>query len=162
MSVFATAAAEIAEELASAPLAAAGSWRSDTIRLRDGVADGVVEDATGHDLYGGSAGIGWFLAHHARRACSAEQRAAARAAFGAALEASETMLRQRQLSLYGGAAGVALAIEEGARAVEDPVLRAEAEQLAQHVAVAACTDRVAEADLIAGKAGLIIALLAFA
>lgn len=162
MSVFATAAAEIAEELAGGPAAATGNWRGDTIRLRDGAADGVVESSAGHDLYGGSAGIGWFLAHHARRACSAEQRAAARAAFEAALEASETMLRQRQLSLYAGAAGVALAVEEGARAIDDPVLRAEAEQLAQHVAVAACTDRIAEADLIAGKAGIIIALLAFA
>jgi lantibiotic modifying enzyme len=162
MSVFATAAAEIAEELAAAPSSAAGLWTSDTMVVNNGVANGVVHGSAGHDLYGGSAGIAWFLAHHARQSGSAPQEAAARAGLAAALAAADTMLGHGQLSLYAGASGIALAVDEGAGALGDRALGDAAWQLIQQIASAVCTDRVAEADLIGGKAGIMIALLAFA
>jgi lantibiotic modifying enzyme len=162
MSLFTIAAAEIAEQLAAAPSAAAGTWASDAMVVRGGVANGIVHGNAGHDLYGGAAGIAWFLAHHARRTGSAAQQTAARAGLEASIAASDTMLREGQLSLYAGAAGVALAVEEGARAIDDRALRDDAEQLIQNVAVSACTDRVDGADIIGGKAGIIIAMLAFA
>lgn len=116
----------------------------------------VVHRSVGGDLYDGTAGIGLFLTRLFSLTRQERFRDAAAAAFQHAVDWHE---RERTPgSLYAGSAGIAAALAEGAAVLESDRLRAAAERVARQA-----IDRPArETDLIAGKAGAIIALLELA
>lgn len=154
-------ALEIAEELTRACGGSGVFWTSDRLVA---AADGghvVVHGEAGHDLYGGSAGIGWVLAHLSRRLHHSELAESARAALGGALAAGDAMIAAHAFSLHGGASGVALAAMEGGIALEDKTLKKRAARLLTKAATEARRQGLVESDLIAGHAGIIISLLAF-
>lgn len=159
---FADAAAIIAAELAAAPGAKDGIWTGDALTIDGQAPQSVVQTSAGSDLYGGSAGIAWFLAHQARHTQSPTIETAARAGIINALAVGHAMVNGQNLALYGGAAGIAVASDEAARALGDADLIVAAADLADRIATATIIDAEPAADLMGGKAGIIVALTSFA
>ncbi|MET0789463.1 MAG: lanthionine synthetase LanC family protein [Cellulomonas sp.] len=125
-------------------------WLGDEVEPDARGGRAVVYHAVGGDLYGGTAGIGLFLARAA-----ADERTA-RAAAGATRHALAWVERTRpDGALLSGAGGVALAALEVADRLDDPELRARAVRVAR---VAVARPPVA-ADLVSGLAGHLLALL---
>jgi len=134
-----------------------GAWPEETPR---GIA--VTYKALGPDLYAGTAGVGIFLAElgcavadDGLRACAlgALRHAATRAQAGAALT---------PLGLYGGSLGVALALAHCARLLDEPELDAGARALVRALDELGAGSENGEFDLVSGRAGAIVGLLALA
>jgi len=161
MSVYLEAAASIGRELAATAGPAQGRWVGDCLVGKKSGGHQVIRQDVGPDLYGGSAGIGMVLAHLAGPAGAVELAITARTALRSALIEGKQLARNSdQLALYSGASGIALACDAGARALGDDELRADAEVLACQVSGSAGMAGNDDVDLIAGRAGILIALLA--
>jgi lantibiotic biosynthesis protein len=163
---FLEAALGIARQLAGEARRDAGNavfWDTDEIE-GESVADSrIVRARTGHDLYGGSAGIAWFLAHAAPPGETDPLiRSVAEAAMDSALHGARAMVRHGQSALYSGAAGVALAACEAGRRLGNSRLSEAGARLAIEVAEAMLQPDglPREHDLIGGGAGAVVALLA--
>jgi class II lanthipeptide synthase len=108
--------------------------------------------ALGADLYGGTAGVGLFLAEVAHVCDDSDVRACA---LGALRHAASRADSVTGVGLYGGRYGIALALAGGAVLLGVDELDAAAQALAH-----ADLDAGEEFDLISGDAGAIVALLA--
>ena len=128
-------------------------WLGDQVETL-GSGHRVVHRACGGSLYDGTAGIGWFLAHLAAATGGADTRADALGAFRHALAAAPDL----GPGLHDGAAGVGWAVLDGGVALDDPIA---------YDGLAVLTDALRRglvtplpAELIGGRAGLILAALA--
>jgi hypothetical protein len=173
---------EVACEIARATVKAAvwherrcgwvGAWPEETARGFE-----VTYKALGPDLWGGTAGIGVFLAELARACDEREVRACAEGALRHAASRAETAAQLTPLGLYGGRGGVALALAYGARLLDEPELEADARRIARRPGRDPGRDSgrdpgsdrggdlaagAEELDLVAGHAGTVVALLALA
>jgi class II lanthipeptide synthase len=113
--------------------------------------------ALGADLYGGTAGVGLFLAEVAERTGDAGCRRAALGALRHAISRVDDIHPTVRDGLYAGIPGVALALRFAARSLEEPDLAETARTIAIE---AARTIPAAESDLMSGVAGGIVGLLA--
>ena len=130
-------------------------WLGDEKENIDGSWE-VVHQSIGGDVYGGTAGIGIFLSRIWALTASERHR---RTAEGAFAFAADWQRRTRAPgNLYSGSAGVAAALAEGAETFGSDLLRREAESIAFD-ALGHAPD---ENDLIVGRAGTVVALLAVA
>jgi lantibiotic modifying enzyme len=148
------------------------TWTGDDIdQGRDLAPDGeLVHRPVGADLYGGTSGIAWFLAHAWRAGGDAGAR---RTALGAVRHSlHRTGDAAADTGLYTGALGVAVVAGAVARLLgDDPetaAIRAGADRLGEAVATR-CTaggppvaGDPGGADLIAGDAGRVVGLLVVA
>ncbi|HVL28924.1 MAG TPA: lanthionine synthetase LanC family protein, partial [Acidimicrobiales bacterium] len=125
------------------------TWLGDEVDP-SGRAGMVVHRAMGADLYNGTAGIGWFLAHLARRTGDAGHRRTAAGALRHALSRWDGA----HPGLYTGQAGIALAAATAGGAMGEAAVVAAGRERGASLAVAA------EPDLLAGAAGTVLALLA--
>lgn len=125
--------------------------------------------ATGPGLYGGSAGIGWFLAHlGAWTQDPSLQSLGVQALEGAvqsalqALQGRQSQSQSQSQSLYSGAAGVAWVAWQTAERVANERLKQNARGLGEALAQLVCRQTSApdELDLISGAAGVAVALAA--
>ncbi|MFI0849632.1 lanthionine synthetase LanC family protein [Mesorhizobium sp. IMUNJ 23232] len=137
------------------------TWTGDDLIGTDENSTSVVHGPVGPDLYGGAAGIAWFLGHLARATASQVYADVARDALVFSLSAARRELCPTNLSLYSGATGIALAAAEVANALDDVDLRCEAFALARDIADAIIAGAIIEMDdLLGGLAGVGIGLLA--
>lgn len=161
---------EVACEIARATVKAAvwherrcgwvGAWPEEGARGFE-----VTHRALGPDLWGGTAGIGVFLAELARASDEREVQACAEGALRHAASRAETADQLTPLGLYGGRGGVALALAYGARLLDEPGLEAAARRIARRPSGDPGGDPPAgaeELDLVSGHAGTVLALLALA
>ncbi len=161
--VFLATAIAIGEQLVrdAEPVDSGISWSGDDLVGSEAASLRVVRGQIGPDLYGGAAGIAWFLGHLAAVTDSGLFAEAALAALRPALSRAGELVRGDSLSLYIGATGIALSAIEVADRLELPELTREATALASGIAVAArSTGAAVETDLLAGSSGVIIGLLA--
>jgi lantibiotic biosynthesis protein len=157
---------EVACEIARATVKAAvwherrcgwvGAWPEETAR---GVE--VTYKALGPDLYGGTAGVGVFLAELARACDDRDVQVCASGALRHAASRAEAAEGLARLGLYGGRGGVALALAYGARLLDEPELEAAARAIARGMSKGP-GEGAEEFDLVSGHAGAIVALLALA
>ncbi len=112
--------------------------------------------AIGPDLYGGTAGVGLFLAHLAGQTGEIEIRRTALGALRHALTWAERLPPVRALGLYDGRLGVALAAARSGAILDAPRLRAAGAALG---ARAASGPDPAAGDMIGGTAGAVAGLL---
>src|SRR5262245_24605895 len=121
----------------------------------------VVRRPLGADVYAGAAGIAWFLGHLAPWSDDRSFAQTAIAATKFALAEASARLHPTTVSLYSGATGVALsAYEVGQRLRRADLCRA-ALSLARRAAnVVSRQAEMLEVDLIGGRAGIVVALLA--
>lgn len=164
-SPYLTAAFQVADQLmlSAVPVGSGIGWEGDT--LGDETAGGhtIVRQSIGPDLYGGSAGIAWFLAQVARFDSSGDAAVMAGHAMHAALASAALPPHVNDPSLFSGAGGAALAAVRVGMQIEDRTLQVRALAIAERIA-----DMVAKApdqwpsDVIGGLAGTVIALLAIA
>ncbi len=161
---------EVACEIARATVRAAvwherrcgwvGAWPEETARGFE-----VIHKALGPDLWGGTAGIGVFLAELASASEDREVQACAEGALRHAASRAETADQLTPLGLYGGRGGVALALAYGARLLDEPELEAAARRIARRPSGEPGRDPAEgaeELDLVSGHAGTVLALLALA
>jgi lantibiotic modifying enzyme len=116
--------------------------------------------ALGPDLYGGTAGIGLFLAHLADATGDKSFR---RTAIGALLHATARARRSpvsQRDGFHAGSLGVAWAAARAARLLREDALHARAVSLSAHWSVPSRADRCP--DLVMGMAGSTVGLLALA
>lgn len=125
------------------------TWLGDDVDPSRGVG-AVVHRAVGPDLYNGTAGIGWFLAHLARRTGDARQHHTAAGALRHALSRWD----EAPPGLYTGRAGIALAAVTAGVAMGDGVIAAAGLHRATELTVPGLE------DVIGGAAGTVLALLA--
>jgi lantibiotic biosynthesis protein len=111
----------------------------------------------GADLYGGTAGVGLALAEVAAAAGSVELRSTALGAVEHALARAHEVPDAARVGLYAGRLGVALAAARVGRRLEESGLVERALTLARDVDV---SSEPLENDLMSGRAGGILALLA--
>jgi lantibiotic modifying enzyme len=163
-SPYLAAAEAIAEQLVDTvvPVKAGATWLGDDLLGEDEDALKVVRVPVGPHLYGGGAGIGWFLGHLA--ACTRARRTADVAvdALHFALDAATSQFEHQPMSLFSGASGVALtAVDLGGR-LKRPQLRRAGLALAHRIAkfLHDRPDAVGETDLLGGLAGVVVGLLA--
>ncbi len=112
--------------------------------------------AFGPDLYGGTAGVGLVLAELAVACEDAELRRTALGAVEQALGRVEEIPPSWGLGAYGGRLGIALAAAQVGSTLGEPAL---AERAGSVVAALDYRTEPLENDLIAGRAGGILALL---
>jgi lantibiotic modifying enzyme len=110
--------------------------------------------ALGPDLYGGSAGIGLFMAELARATGDERHRATA---LGALRHAISHAGELSAAAFYTGTTGVAYALVRAAAELGEPQLEAAAREL---LAAAALEPEPGELDLMSGCAGALVGLLA--
>ena len=110
----------------------------------------------GPDLYGGTAGIGLFLAEVAGAADDADARAVAAGALRHAASRADTIPETSASGLYAGRYGIALALAYAAPMLDEPAL---AEQAREILATTQESKQTGEFDLISGHAGAIVSLL---
>ncbi|HEX9932834.1 MAG TPA: lanthionine synthetase LanC family protein [Allosphingosinicella sp.] len=110
----------------------------------------------GPDVYGGTAGIGWFLAEAAERTGDALLRRTARAALRQTAARAEEQFDRAPHGFYGGAAGTgAVLVAAGSVLGDSQSIEAGSELLARLPGGAGRRDA---ADIISGLAGTIVAL----
>jgi lantibiotic biosynthesis protein len=178
---FLLAALRVARQLVSSvEMTADGpSWQGDQMTGATLADATVVRGVVGADLYGGLSGIAWFLAGVAPHDPSGDCARLAAEAIEAALSQTNLDESDASVSLYGGACGVALAaVEIGARLDRDDmtrrglaIARQAIDRLLDAPPAAATPHDVdgdgesaptRDADLIAGLAGVLVAILAIA
>lgn len=151
--------ADFAAALSIADRVAAGAvWSGDAAAFHgaappDQMGLPVVHRSFGGDTYEGSAGIARFLALAAAQTGSDDF---ARVARGAATHA---LARVRHYSLFSGSAGAGIVALEVAALLDEPVLAERGAALLQDAAAAAIADDAAIADYIAGRAGVLWAVV---
>jgi lantibiotic modifying enzyme len=154
----------IADQLiqTAVPTASGVTWEGDDLLGEDEANLTVVRGPVGPYLYGGSAGIGWFLGHLAACARVASMREVAVEALRSALSATAETSAQQSLSLCSGAVGVALAAVDVGIRLRRPNLRRSGLDLAIRIAgtLRQGVEQISEMDLIGGVAGIVIGLLA--
>lgn len=160
MSHYLETSIELGRELAASPGAAEGRWLGDAMVGSSGAGMEVRRVECGSDLYGGSAGIGLALAHLALATRDDWLARCASSALAHAATSGPELAAKGLLSLYGGASGIALALIQGGGALQDEVLVRSGSELAEAIAGAVGKKSIDETDLIAGKAGILLALLA--
>jgi class II lanthipeptide synthase len=112
--------------------------------------------ALGPDLYGGSAGVGLFLAETAVATGREDLRHTALGALRHAISRAGSVHEVSSAGLYAGTPGIALALALCARALEEPQLAGAARRLAVGTPEPLPG---AELDLMSGSAGAIVGLL---
>jgi lantibiotic modifying enzyme len=112
--------------------------------------------AVGADLYGGTAGIGLFLAELAAVTGSATHHEVARGALRHAASRADHVPDVCRAGLYAGRPGIALALARAAGLLEAPELL----DAARAVADPGPPEAGAEYDLISGSAGAVLGCLA--
>lgn len=146
-------------------IAAAALWSNERCSWVGGMPDegpsGVVMTyaAFGPDLYGGTAGVGFVLAEifDASGAAEPELRRTALGAIEHALSRADELAPPVRLGAYGGQLGIALGAARVGAILDEPSLTERAGSL---VAALDYEAEPLENDLIAGRAGGILALLA--
>ncbi len=128
------------------------TWLGDAVEL-DEDEWRVVHRSCAGDLYAGTSGVGVFLARLAEHTGDDRHGAAARGALLQALAGADG-----DLSLYGGATGVAWAAAEAGRATGDDELLEHAAALTARIAADAAGGVFAD-DLVGGRAGVALGLL---
>ena len=116
----------------------------------------VIHRSLAADLYGGTSGVAWFLAH--LFAATGDDDVAATAA-GALRQALSRTRGRTDAGLYTGSAGIALAAVTAGRLISAPEIAAEGARVAQVTAREAVVRPSGETDLIGGLAGTVLALL---
>ena len=116
----------------------------------------VIHRSLAADLYGGTSGVAWFLAH--LFAATGDDDVAATAA-GALRQALARTQGRADAGLYTGSAGISLAAVTAARRIDAAEIAENGARLAQVAAHAAVTEPSGETDLIGGIAGTALALL---
>jgi lantibiotic modifying enzyme len=163
-SSYLAAAAAIAAELVetAVPTPSGVRWTGDDWVGHDEATLAVARGPVGPDLYGGTAGIGWFLGHFSAAVGDARMADVAVDAIRFSLDAVERGLESSSPSLFSGAAGVALAAVVVAGRLRRPQLGRRARVLARRVASLLCERPHAfeGPDLLSGLAGVLVALLA--
>lgn len=109
------------------------------------------------DLYGGTAGVGLFLAELASITGDEGLRLTARGALRHAVSRTDDIYPGVELGLYAGRPGVAMALALAARALEEPALDGAARTIADGLPR---LGKPLESDLMSGSAGAIVGLLA--
>ena len=157
--VYVRAAAAVGAQLVAAAISHRGqcTWLTHDID-EDADQPTVVETSCGPDLYQGTAGIGWALAHLAAVTGDAD---AADTAAGALRHA--VAHAPDDVSLHGGRAGIAYAAIEGGGVLGDEPLTHSGYAVARTLARRVC-DRDGDADiawdLMSGQAGVALSLVA--
>jgi lantibiotic modifying enzyme len=138
------------------------TWLGDDLELLDGFWQ-VVHRSVDGSLYGGSSGIALFLARLEAATGDAAVRDAALGALRHALRETEAIPADARLGLYDGALGIIWAALEAGRVLGSDEIVTSAARLASRLADDALGDeRPSGHDLIAGRAGTIVGLLAVA
>jgi lantibiotic biosynthesis protein len=113
--------------------------------------------ALGADLYGGSAGVGLFLAEVAEASGDEQLRRTALGALRHAISRAGDLPESTRAGLYAGRPGVALALALSAAALDEPDMAAAARAVASETAG---PQPAGELDLMSGSAGAVVGLLA--
>ncbi|MGH9119902.1 MAG: lanthionine synthetase LanC family protein [Acidimicrobiales bacterium] len=115
----------------------------------------------GHDLYAGTSGVGWFLAHLAMANGDARTTATAIGALRHALTSATRSDARLDVGLFTGIVGVAVAAAHVASVLDDDDLRAAANRLIEKWlgAIAVWDDADANVDFISGRAGVVVGVL---
>jgi lantibiotic biosynthesis protein len=155
------AALDIARQLVqdALPVGPGLTWEGDEI-VGDENDHTIVRMRVGSDLYGGTAGIAWFLGHIALFDPSGVFASTAAKALSAAIKEARKTLKSRTFSLLSGSTGTALAAIEVADRLKLVRLRHSALLLAKKTCELIAREPLHEVDLIGGAAGIIIGLLA--
>ena len=151
---FRAAAVEVGRRLVSEAV-----WHEDRCTwFGDDIEDdgAVIHRSLAADLYGGTSGVAWYLAH--LFAATGDDDVAATAA-GALRQALSRARAQDDAGLYTGSAGIALAAVTAGRLIGASEIAAEGARLAQAAAHTAVGGPSGETDLIGGLAGTALALL---
>lgn len=163
LSPYLAAAAAIGKQLVAdaVPQAIGVTWEGDHLIGSSEADSTVVHGLVGPNLYGGAAGIAWFLGHLAAATSSPEFARLSIAGLQFALAESLRNLGLNELSLYSGGAGVALASAEVASRLGVPPLAEAALALAQRISetVVGQAAELPECDLIGGLAGIAVGLV---
>lgn len=160
-SPFLAAAIDIARQLVQDAVAVGTgvTWEGDEI-IGDEDDHSIVRMRVGSDLYGGTAGIAWFLGHIAPFDPSGAFAGTAAKAMSAAVTEAKKGLQSRTFSLLSGSTGIALAAIEIADRLNLARLRRSALLLVRETCEHIVREPIHEVDLIGGAAGMIIGLLA--
>lgn len=160
-SLYLPAAIEIARQLVrdALPAGPGVTWESDEI-VGDEDNHTIVRMPVGSDLYGGTAGIAWFLGHISPFDPSGGFASIATKAMNAAIGEARKSLQSRTFSLMSGSTGTALAALEVADRLKLVQLRQSALLLVSETCELIAREPVHEVDLIGGAAGIVIGLLA--
>jgi lantibiotic modifying enzyme len=161
---FADVSAALALDVAAAlgfGIARRALWSGDRCTWFDGVPVGPEQSQStsanvGCDVYGGSAGIGLFLAQLVARADDPTLRRTARGALRQAL-ASAAAPNAAPLGFYAGTAGAAAAVVLGGLALGDDELVERGGAMLRSAALT--SDDAHASDLIGGTAGTLVALV---
>lgn len=155
------AAIDIARRLVQDALPAGPgvTWEGDEI-VGDEDNHTIVRMRVGSDLYGGTAGIAWFLVHMAPFDPSGAFAGTAAKAMSAALAGARKGLQSKAFSLLSGSTGTALAAIEVADRLKLGRLRRSALLLVRETCKLIARESLHGDDLIGGAAGIIIGLLA--
>ena len=150
------AAVGIAEDLAASAV-----WSGDAAGFHGAAPPAelglaVVHRSFGGDVYEGSAGVARFLALAAARTGSDDLAAVARGA------ATHALARVSGFSLFSGGAGAGLVAMEVAALIDEPELAARGAELLGSAVAMAEADPAPLDDLIAGRAGVLLGLVAAA
>lgn len=161
VSPYLAAAIDIAQQLVreACPVGTGFTWEGDEM-IGDEENNSIVRMRVGSDLYGGTAGIAWFLAHIAPFDPSGVFASTAATAMSTAIAEARKSLRSGSCSLLSGSTGAALAALEVAERLKLPRLRRSALSLAKDTCEHIAREGIHEYDLIGGAAGIIIGLLA--
>lgn len=137
----------------AAELCASAEWHDRRCTWRDG------PEPLGGDLYSGTAGIGWFLGGLAR---TIGDEAARRTALGALEHALAGVAGrdQPQAGLHGGDLGALCAAVEVGESLGSDDLAARARECARETARRLAADRSGRADVMSGRAGTALSLVA--
>lgn len=136
-------------------------WHEDRCTWFDGVpampgANPATSATAGSDVYGGTAGIGLFLAQLSARVDDPTLRRTARGAFAHALARNDATA-SGALGFYGGRAGVGAAAVLAGDALGDGALTEQGIALLETVPLRSSDPRAS--DLLGGTAGTLLALL---
>ena len=159
---FLTAAVHIADELIQTAVRTPDGTTWNTDEILDGPVNfQVVRRPAAPDLYGGTAGIAWFLGHLAAVTSRRDLKATAVDAVRFAVRATQSGIGPESLSLFSGASGMALVAFDLGVALRQPRLRRQGVELARQVATIISSPAVSadQPDLTAGLAGVAIALV---
>jgi class II lanthipeptide synthase len=163
-SPYLTAAVAIGDQLVrtAIPGSPGVTWEGDDVLGDDSRSMSIVRGDVGAHLYGGGAGIAWFLSHLAARTGNERMAAVAIAAMRTALAWATSKEGAQAPSLFSGATGVALAAVEIGEVLKHSALRQSGLRLANHISATLIDqpDSTRETDLLGGLAGILVGLLA--
>jgi lantibiotic biosynthesis protein len=136
------------------------TWEGDDLIGDDEASARAVRGPVGPNLYGGTAGIAWFLGHLAAKTALPAFAEVSAAGLEFALAESFRGVEEGRLSLYSGATGVALAAAEVAGRLGNRAMSGKARALAHEIARQVRNGNGPhEHDLIGGSAGVAVGLI---